>query len=213
MGSSTIPEVFIIESLTIEDEQRGRTEGEIISRMLKLSGKKETKYFYIRTERELDEIVDIFDESDYRYLHLSCHASKSGMTTTFDPIPYKKLGEMLAPCISKRRVFGSACEMANDKLADALLFDTECYSVLGPARSIGFDDAAAFWVAFYHLMFKANENSMKHKDTEFYAKRLAELFAERINYFRRDLQMLRGYRKLELGKDVELAACSGSVSS
>ena len=135
---NTIPEVFIIESLKLEDEEKRRQEGEIISRILNLSGKTKTKYYYIRTKRELDEITDIFDDSRYRYLHISCHANDLSMSTTFDEIEYSELGEMLAPCLDRRRIFVSACEMSNYKLAKELLYNTGCYSLIGPSRPINF---------------------------------------------------------------------------
>jgi hypothetical protein len=154
MTIGTVPELFIIESLRLDDEEQGSQEGEILARMLRLSGKEKTKYFYIRTERELDEIIDLFDESRYRYLHISCHADRKGMATTFDNISHVELGRKLESCLEGRRVFVSACEMANETLAGALLKKTGCYSLIGPAKEIGFDDAAAFWISFYHLMFK-----------------------------------------------------------
>jgi len=42
-------------------------------------------------------------------------------------------------------------------------------------KKINFDDAAAFWITFYHLIFKANGRSVKHRDVEFYVKELAAL--------------------------------------
>lgn len=192
----TIPEVFIIESLTLKDEEKHRHEGEILSRMLNLAGKTKTRYFYIRTKKELDEIIDIFDESQYRYLHLSCHANNSEMETTFDCVSFEELGSMLRPCIQKRRVFVSACEMANKDLARILLKDTGCYSLIGPARDINFDDAAAFWVSFYHLMFKANERGMGGKNLRWCITELSALFDEPVNYFSSSRSMKQGYRRV-----------------
>lgn len=192
----TKPEVFIIESLNLEDEANGWQEGEILARMLKLSGKVDTKYYYIRTERELDEIIDLFDESDYRYLHISCHANTRSMATTFDSISYKALGEKMHDVLEGRRVFVSACQMANDTLAAALLKDTGCYSLIGPENKINFDDSAAFWLTFYHLMFKQDERRMKHRDIEYYVRELSTLFREPINYFRRSEETARGYSRV-----------------
>jgi hypothetical protein len=39
-----------------------------------------------------------------------------------------------------------------------------CLSVAGAAASINFDDAAVFWSAFYHLMFKKEKKSMATRD-------------------------------------------------
>ncbi len=56
MSSSTIAEVFIIESLKLKDEEDGHEEGQLPSKMLHLSGKTKTKYFCIRTKKELNKI-------------------------------------------------------------------------------------------------------------------------------------------------------------
>ncbi len=192
----TNPEVFIVESLSLEDEAARRQEGAILSRMLKLSGKVNTKYFYIRTERELEEIVDLFDDSQHRYLHLSCHADRTSMDTTFDCISFKKLGEMLRPCLRNRRVFVSACEMANRNLAEQLLSGTGCYSLIGPSKAINFDDAAAFWVSFYHLMFKANERGMGRKNLQWCITELSALFGEPINYFSSSKSAKKGFKRV-----------------
>jgi hypothetical protein len=204
----TIPELFIIESLTLKEEEKKHQEGEILSRMLNLSGKTKTKYFYIRTKKELEEIIDIFDESQYRYLHLSCHANKTEMTTTFDDISFEELGSMLGLCVENRRVFVSACEMANRKLAKQLLQDTGCYSLIGPAKAINFDDAAAFWVSFnfddaaafwvsfYHLMFKANERGMGRKNLQWCITELSALFDEPVNYYSASRSTKQGFKRV-----------------
>lgn len=197
MSERTKPEVFIIESLTMEDERAQRQEGELLSRMLHLAGKRETEYYYIRTRRELDEIVDVFDESQYRYLHISCHADKMGMATTFDDVSYQDLGAMLAPCLEGRRVFVSACQMATRNLANQILPGTGCYSLIGPKRSIRFDDAAAFWVSFYHLMFKLNDQSMKREGLRNRIRQLSRVYEEPINYFASSQSHEAGYRRIE----------------
>ncbi|GAJ30308.1 MULTISPECIES: CHAT domain-containing protein [Alphaproteobacteria] len=191
MTKKTKPELFIIESLDLEDEDAGRQEGEILSRMLRLAGKSGTRYYYIRTKRELEEMIDLFDESDYRYLHISCHANTRGMATTFDNISFAELGEMLAPCLEGRRVFVSACQMAHENLAKQLLPQTGCYSLIGPQNAINFDDAAAFWVAFYQLMFK--ERSMKREELQRRVRELSAIFEEPINYFASSQSRANGY--------------------
>ncbi len=192
----TVPEVFIIESLSIDDEESRRQEGEILSRMLHLSGKSKTKYFYIRTKRELGKMIEMFDETGYRYLHISCHASRTSMATTFDSVSYTKLSEMLNSCLDGRRVFVSACEMANEELAANLLPETGCHSLIGPRRDIAFADAAAFWVAFYHLMFKANDRGMKRVDLRRFITELSGLYGEPINYFVPYKGANRGFRRI-----------------
>lgn len=91
-------DVFIIESLSFDDESESLHEGKLLSNILELNGKNPI-YYYIRTKRECDEVLSIFEDSEYRYLHLSCHGSSNSMETTLDSISFKELGSILAPCL------------------------------------------------------------------------------------------------------------------
>lgn len=183
MGAKTDAEVFIIESLELEDEEDNMKEGDIISKMLHLAGKKNTKYYYIRTSRELRKIIKIFGKSRHRYLHISCHANKSEFCTTFDDVEYAELGKMLRPHLRGRRVFVSACEMANRTLAKELFKDSGLLSLTGPQKNINMDDAAAFWVSFYHLMFKIDSRGMKKENLRETIGKLSAIYNESINCF------------------------------
>lgn len=183
MGVKTNAELFIIESLALEDEEDGLQEGRIISDMLHLAGKKKTRYYYIRTRRELEKIIEIFGESKHRYLHISCHAGKSRFYTTFDTVSYARLSKMLRPHLQGRRVFVSACQMANETLAEELFRDSEVLSLVGPKEDVYIDDAAAFWVSLYHLMFKKNVKRMTGKDLRETIEQLSTMYDEHINYF------------------------------
>ncbi|MGH6922847.1 MAG: hypothetical protein ACRED5_03660 [Propylenella sp.] len=194
--TKTIPELFMIESLSLDDEKEGRQEGELISRMLRLSGKTGTHYYYIRTVLELEEMVDLFDESGCRYLHISCHANRNEMATTFEGLDFERLAGMLAPCLDGRRVFVSACEMANEALAARLLNGTGCLSLIGPQRDIRFDDAAAFWVSFYHLVFRADELKMRRETLQRRITELSAIFEEPINYFASSRSRKKGFMRV-----------------
>jgi hypothetical protein len=100
----TKPEVFIIESLGFDDEREDRFEGQIIKKILALSGKS-CDYYYIRTKRELARILKLFTKSGYRYLHLSCHGSPRGMATTLDSIRFPELAGLIGPHLEGRRLF------------------------------------------------------------------------------------------------------------
>jgi hypothetical protein len=43
---------------------------------------KKPLYHYVRTIAEFEHFIDEFAKSDYRYLHVSCHGSRSGVSTT-----------------------------------------------------------------------------------------------------------------------------------
>ena len=98
------------------------------------------------------------------------------------------------------RVFVSACEMANKNLARQLLKNSGCYSLIGPSKSINIDDAAAFWVSFYHLMFKANERGMGRKDLQWCITELTALFDEPINYYSSSRKMKQGFIRVRSRK-------------
>ena len=180
----TKPEVFIIETLSLKDEEKQRKEGRILCRMLRLVGKRETKYYYIRTRLELKKIIKKFRKSGYRYLHLSCHASEDGIDTTFEKISNEELMKILRPHVKGRRVFVSACKMANLGLASRM--PSGCLSLVGPKGDIGFDDAAIFWASFYHLMFNSNDKKMNDKVLDKCIKKLDRLFKVKTACFFRE---------------------------
>jgi len=199
--AKTIPDVFIIESLSFDDEKNELYEGKILSNILKLNDKKPI-YYYIRTKRELDEVLDIFKDSTYRYLHISCHGSNNSMETTLDSIDFKDLAIMVKPSLRYRRLFISACNMVNSSLAKEILPRSKCHSIIGPYLPVNFNDSAIFWSSFYHLMFKENETSMNLKDLKFCIKKLTYLFEIPINYYTASKRLKQGfsYRKINASK-------------
>lgn len=76
--------------------------------MLRLSGL-EPEYMYLRTRRELEKAVALFEKSRFRYLHISCHGNRHGIALTLDNLSFDELGEILAPALKGRRVFFSSC--------------------------------------------------------------------------------------------------------
>lgn len=60
-----------------------------------------------------------------------------------------------------------------------------CLSVLGPEGEINFDDAAIFWTAFYHLMFKKNPDAMYRSDLIENVERCAKLVGQKFRFFDR----------------------------
>ena len=182
MGSE--PDVYIIESLGLSDEREELYEGDILTKALKLSGKRPA-YRYIRTRRELEEFADEFEDSRHRYLHLSMHADQAGVNLTFDHLDYEELADIFGMSLENRRVFVSGCEMSNERFAKSTIGRFGAYSLLGPARKIAFDDAAIFWLAFYHLAFKIDANKMKKSSITHAATNMSMLLEEPINYFTR----------------------------
>lgn len=193
----TTPRVFIVESLRFSDEKNDLFEGKVLSQILKLS-RSSTEYVYLRTKKELEKVIDRFKNSGYRYLHFSCHGNRSGIGLTLDNLSFAELGEMLAPCLDKRRVFFSSCEVMNEKLAEALLKDNSCYSVIGPSKSINFDRAAIYWASFYHLMLRDEAKSMKRERLKERTATLQKLFGVHMRYFSTSRSAENGFREVPL---------------
>ncbi len=177
----TKPEVFIIESLNFSEETDYR-EGEIIYRSLRMSGKK-PRYHYIRTCDEFEHFIGDFEDSGYRYLHISCHGNRNGLSTTLNDLPRDEFVEIVAPVLDDRRLFLSTCLATTRVLANGVFSKGNCNSVAGPAKSIDFDDSAILWTSFYHLMFKANAKLMKRSVIRRNLAKAALLVGEQIHFF------------------------------
>lgn len=178
----TKPSVFIIESLNFEDEKKERFEGKFLSHILKLGGI-ETQYFYIRTKKEFKEVLNIFYDSKYRYLHISCHGDRKSLAFTLDDISHEEFGDLTEVFLYKKRLFLSACSATNRHLAGKVIPKSDCNSVIGPSSEIEFNDAAIIWAAFYHLIFKANIRAMKRADILPILKTLVKTFDVGMNYY------------------------------
>jgi hypothetical protein len=193
----TTPDVFIVESLRFKDEEAGWPEGRFLAHILKLAGRK-YHYVYIRTKTELDAVIDQFEDSDFRYLHLSCHASAKGISLTLDKLKVAELGEQLAPVLENRRVFLSACELATPELATALMKDTGCNSVIGPSSKIDVDESALFWASVYHLMFRNEARVMTRKKLTRTVQKAATLFDVDMRYFACDSRSKDGWVEIDV---------------
>jgi hypothetical protein len=183
-SETTKPKVFIIESLDFKDEEKKLFEGHIIANILQLS-KIETKYYYVRTKSEFKEVISKFYDSNYRYLHISCHGGQNqdSIWTTLDEIHFDELAEILDGNLYKKRLFMSSCSVVNDKLANALIPKTNCYSIIGPKKDIEFRDAAIMWASFYHLMFKKNKRNMFRDGLIENMRKVVDTFGQPLNYF------------------------------
>ncbi len=148
----TTPGVFIVESLKFSDEDCDRREGLILSDILRLA-RTPADYRYIRTTKELKAILEQFERSGMRYLHLSCHGNRDCIALTLDTLSFEEFGGMVRPYLRGRRLFVSACSTVNKALALSIMPQSDCWSVIGPRGDIAFDDAVLMWASFsiWHL--------------------------------------------------------------
>lgn len=151
--SDTVPQVFIVESLELDDEAKGRREGEVLAAVLRMCGK-EPLYYYIRTKAELELMAKRFEDSGYRYLHISCHSDGKTLETTLDSVNYEEFSEIFQGKLKNRRLFVSACGAGNEFFAELIVKkNQEVISIAAPSTDIRFDHAVAFWSSFYVKIF------------------------------------------------------------
>lgn len=186
----TKPETFILESLSLDDELASRFDGKVLHDILKLHGK-EPIYCYFRTQRELIEFAQIFRESGYRYLHLSCHGGPDIVQYTFGSSSYKEFAGMFDGRLGNRRLFVSGCELGNFDFAKALFsLNGGMYSLTAPTKKVFFDQSISFWSAFYYMMHAWDSTAMKKKRLEQVLSQLATIFEMPLaHYFKNTANM------------------------
>lgn len=174
--------VFIIESLSLDDEKGQFRDGFVLKQMLSMC-QIENEYYYIRTERELSRIIKIFKKSDLRYLHLSCHANSNSLGLTFDTLTYKAFGEVVGNYLAGKRIFISACEASNSRFAKELISKYKCLSIIGSPIDVEFAQAATFWSGFYYNMDRIDTGKMSQPDILNEIEILSDAFEIPINYY------------------------------
>jgi len=172
----TFPEVFILESLAIQDERSKRFEGRVLADVLRMCGKS-PEYFYFRTEEELEQLALEFRRSGYRFLHLSCHGNDQEIATTYGSVSYTRFAEIFGGHLQNRRLFVSACEVGNELFGVTVAAKNRgMYSIASPRVKIEFDKAVALWSALYVHLFSVNTNSVKVKHIDEALSSLCHLF-------------------------------------
>lgn len=191
----TKPEVFVIESLDKDDEDANRYEGRILCDMLRLAGKN-PKYFYYQSKDELPHLVGLYRQSQYRYLHLSCHASDSVVGTSAESLTYQDFAAYFDGHLQLRRLFCSACQLGNKSFVTAIsAVNKGMHSIVAPACDIQFDHAAAIWASFYVSAFSENGKAMKGSDIKKRFEYLTKLFP--VEFFFASYQANRDMWKYE----------------
>jgi hypothetical protein len=100
-----------------------------------------------------------------------------------DALPFQEFAMMINPYLNEKRLFVSACSAVNEYLAEAVIPNSDCYSLIGPINKIGFHDAAITLASFYHLMFKEDPNAIKRKNIKPTLQNIVDTFGESLNYF------------------------------
>ena len=151
-------EVFIVESLGKHDHR----EGKIIESILRMGGRHPV-YRFVNTMDDLEDAIEEFHASKYRYLHISSHGNDRKFCFSFGALKFRTFADMLCGKLKKRRLFVSACECTNSGFAKLLIPSSGCYSIIGPYETINFDVVAIMWASYYYLAFRNDQKSMKRK--------------------------------------------------
>jgi hypothetical protein len=174
--------VFIIESIDIKNEIKGKLDGYTLKKTLDLCDIP-NKYFYIRTSLELEKIIKIFERSEFKYLHIACHGNEKELCFTYENVSFDQLDIFIGPYLRHRRLFLSACQVARFELARYFVPKYHCFSVIGSPDNIDYDKAAVFWSSFYFLMYTCDKTNMYQRDMIPVLENTTKLFNLRLNYF------------------------------
>ena len=174
--------VFIIESMDMVNESNEKLDGYTLKKILDLCDIP-CIYRYIRTKLELEMIIEEFEGSCYRFLHLSCHADKKGIALTYEEVDFEELDLIIGNYLYHRRLFLSACEVAVFELSEHFIPKYHCFSVIGTPDTIDYDKAAIFWSSFYYLMYSNDQKQMVQADILPTLLKVSETFNVNLNYF------------------------------
>lgn len=147
--------VFIIESLRQNDYLDGLTLRDILD----LSDI-EVEYEDVQNEECLIEALEKFNTSNFRYLHLSCHANSTGIEIGGIEITNERLSNIIGNTLTKKRLFMSACQGSNIDIASKIISKNKAYSLIGTPEDLRFDKSVLFWPTFYHVINEIDSSKM-----------------------------------------------------
>jgi hypothetical protein len=153
----------MIESSGPHDIYEGRSHGENLCRMLRLSGIEVEFRLAVNREQFFRALTELYNrtlqQSPQPVLHLTAHGNNDGIAlTSGEHISWAELGDLLIPinmsCGSRLFVAMSTCDGFNGyRMAMRLLLKPYC-TLLGPSQSVSWSDAAIGFATFYHLCGK-----------------------------------------------------------
>jgi hypothetical protein len=191
--------VFIIESMSPKNEAEKKFEGFILQSVFNLLKNEDTKtkiesrYYYIRTKKELQHIIEEFHKSKYRYLHLSCHGSEDGkgIKLTYETVALEEFCDILnlSGSMEGKRLFMSSCFVTNEYFANILIPKTNCSSIIGTDEALNLDEAPLIWGTFYNKMFTIGEGMQKANITPILNK-ISKLYNCNMTFFYRNTKQI-----------------------
>lgn len=162
MPSLTRSDVFIIESLPETDPH----DGKILCDALKFSNKT-PRYCSVQNSDEFENALLQFQDSNYRYLHISCHGERDRVSFAdggwSDDRDFAGMFHSLSlPVV---RVFFSACLLGRKDFSEKIIrANSAIHSIVAPCPKVKFTLSLAFWIAFYTTIFDRDSDRMSIKN-------------------------------------------------
>lgn len=189
--------VYIIEFLRAADEY---FDGEALHDILQLS-KIPSEYRWADTIEDFKRHLKDFNTSNFRYLHISCHADETGLEINGGEILNEEFQKLTKGYLTNKRLFLSACKGANKDLASRIIGGNNAWSVLGIPINLRFDKSALFWPTFYHLINEIDSKKMLRKDIVEIVKKCVDLLNVPVNYYSRIGENTTHLRRLKIRQD------------
>lgn len=191
----TEPYIFFIESFKPSEKER---EGEVIHRVLRDFKEKKCCYRFVNNTQDFQKALNEFNRTGYRYLHISCHGSRRGITVGEERIRLETLSKLLQGVMTNKRLFLSSCLTTNEEFRDKYFIETAARSVLGFYDKVYFDDAVVFWVTFYHLVFNEDFINIANENLEKISRKIATMLRLKMRLIIRDKTQKKGFRSINL---------------
>jgi hypothetical protein len=185
--------VYIVESLRSEDF----ADGDVLHQILELSNITAV-YEFADTVDDFKRLIQDFKTSQFRYLHLSCHANRLGIEINGEGISNKDLNDLLKGGLLNKRVFMSACKGANRDLGKKLILSCGANSLIGTPVDLYFDKAVLFWPSFYHIINELDQKRMKRIHLIKSLQQCVDLFNIPINYYSKIKKDKTAIRRLKI---------------
>ena len=171
------PQVFIIESLPAEDVNNMRMDGKVLERQLKLTGQ-EPIYRVALNLGDLRKSVEEFSQTNYRFLHISCHGKSTGVILAANPNgeSFKEFSSCFAGFVGSARITFSACKLGNKAFYEEFYKQNKgVHSLIAPVSDLPFQRGSIFWAAYYTKLFEECNERNNHIKRDFIERSVPSL--------------------------------------
>lgn len=177
--------IFIIESFSFEEEENNDLPGYHLYQSLTFCkiNDQTPLYYFIRTKKDLEEILNIFENSNYEFLHIFCHGSSTHLELALENISFEDFFDITEDRLYRKRLFMSSCNVANFDFAKLFIPRVHCKSIIGAPTVTHKDIEFLIWSSFYYQMLDSGNTFMKQKSIIEKIKDLTRLYGIEIIYY------------------------------